>query len=313
MKLVIITGQTATGKTDYAVQLAKKYDGELINCDSRQIYKGLDIITGKVEKPSRFETLVEDRNSKVKVWLYDIVDPRKYFSSFDYVTYALKVIQDILSRKKTPIIVGGTYFYLYHLLYDIETQFIEPDWKLRNEYNKKSVVELQKIFQSLNVQSFNRLNNSDKNNPQRLIRKIEILTHNKPRTLFVRGKNSDIDSFQIPKLYSLSKKIGKSVQIEYIGLCYKDARVLKKIIKKRVENRIENGAIKEVRMLLKHGYSEFDPGLKTIGYSQIITYIKGQITLKEAIEQWITKEIQYAKRQYTFMKKDPHIFWKEFN
>ena len=288
MKVIIITGQTATGKTQLAANLAKKHNGELINCDSRQIYKKLDIITGK------------DRPKNIKIWLYDIIDPKQYFSSYDWVQYALKVIKDILLRNKTPIIVGGTYFYLYHLLYDVETQHIKPDWNLRQKLNTKSVVELQKMYRALDVQSFNRLNNSDKNNPQRLIRKIEILS---------RSPQS-VDSFDLPKHMSLPKKLGQKIDIKYRGLCYKNNIELSKQIEKRVEKRITQGAIAEVKKLIRKGYSENDPGLKTIGYRQLFNYINKRCTLEEEIHEWVTKEIQYAKRQYTFMKKDRNIKWQ---
>ncbi len=290
MKLFIITGQTATGKTNYAIRLARQYKGELINCDSRQIYKGLDIITGK------------DIPISTKIWLYDIVDPKQYFSSYDYVSCALPVIKDIISRGKTPIIVGGTYFYLFHLLYEVTTQHIKPDWKLRNNLNNKPVLKLQKMYKDLDLQSFHLLNNSDKNNPQRLIRKIEILK---------TSSSMPLNSFGIPKEIALSKKLGIDIQIEYRGFYYKNTADLLTNIKDRVEKRIKNRAIGEVKQLLKEGYSENDPGLKTIGYTQIIEYLKGKITKKQAVENWISKELQYAKRQYTFMKKDPHIVWRE--
>ncbi len=288
MKVIIITGQTATGKTKYALKLAKDNNGELINCDSRQIYKGLDIITGK------------DRSKDTKIWLYDIVDPKQYFSSYDYVSCVISVIKDIISRGKTPIIVGGTYFYLYHLLYDIATQNIKPDWKLRNNLNNKSVPELQKMYQDLDLQSFQRLNNSDKNNPQRLIRKIEILK---------TSSSVPLTSFLIPKKIALSKKLEMDIQIEYLGFYYKNTSDLLIHIKDRVEKRIKNKGIEEVKKLIKEGYTTDDPGLKTIGYREIIEYVKGKITKKQAAENWISKEMQYAKRQYTFIKKDFHITW----
>lgn len=282
MKIIIITGQTATGKTRLA--LSKK--GVLINSDSRQIYKHLDIITGK---------------DRLKIYLYDIVDPKEYFSSFDYQKIAIPLIKKILQEGKTPIIVGGTYLYLAHLLYEIDTENIPPNWKLREKLNSKSVNELQKILSQLNVQSINRLNNSDKNNPQRLIRKIEILSVNKTAPI---GQIS-------PTRCTLGHKINlPDVQIEFIGLRFKKKEDLIKAIKNRVEQRLKKGAIDEVKNLLKKGYLENDPGLKTIGYKQIIQYLKGRLTKKETIDQWITKEIQYAKRQYTFMKKDPNISWR---
>lgn len=286
--IYIVTGQTATGKTKLALELAKKNNGELINCDSRQIYKHLDIITGK------------DLNllKNTKIWLYDIIGPKQYFSSFDYQQQALDIIKDILIRKKTPIIIGGTYFYLYHLLYKVETETIPPDWELRNTLNNKSIEYLQNIYRKLNVQSFNQLNNSDKNNPQRLIRRIEIATQ-PPR-----------QPSRLPR--SLKNKLClRNLDIKFIGLKYKNKTDLINAIEIRVEERLNNGAIEEVKSLLKRGYTATDPGLKTIGYNQIIRYLNGEITKQEAINEWILRETQYSKRQYTFMKKDKNIQWRE--
>jgi len=321
IKLFIITGQTATGKTDYALTLAKKYDGELINCDSRQIYKGLDIITGKdLPKDSEFKIQKKLHHFDIgyytlhskysilnsRIWLYDITNPKQYFSSYDYVSCALPVIQDILSRGKVPIIVGGTYFYLYHLLYDVETERIGPDWKLRNTLNKKSVPELQKMFGKLSQKLNITLNQSDYHNPQRLIRKIEILRHYQASKT---PPSTSLNSLQIPKEIILSQKLGTDLQIEYRGLYYKNTPKLQKKIKDRVGKRMKSGAIDEVKELLANGYSKNDPGLKTIGYSQIISFLKGNMSKELAVDDWNHKEIQYAKRQYTFMKKDPNIQW----
>ncbi len=289
MKVILITGQTATGKT----KLALNKKGVLINADSRQIYKHLDIITGKDKS--------KIKDQKSKIYLYDIADPKKYFSSFDYQKTALPLIKKVLQEGKTPIIVGGAYLYLSHLLYKIDTENIPPNWKLRKELINNSVPQLQKKLIQLNVQSFSRLNGSDKNNPQRLIRKIEILTIN---------KNAPIGQ-STPLRCTLGTKIGlPNIKIEFIGLRFKKKEDLIKAIKNRVEKRLKQGAIDEVKNLLKKGYFEHDPGLKTIGYKQIIQYLKGKSTKKEAIDQWITKELQYAKRQYTFMKKDPNISWR---
>lgn len=276
MKIIVITGQTATGKTNLALKLAKENNGELVNSDSRQIYQHLDIITGK------------DRPNDVKVWLYDFIDPKEYFSSFDYVQAVYPIIKDILSRKKTPIIVGGTYLYLKHLLYGVETQ-VEPNWPLRKELDTKTVFQLQQILKKLNARSFELLNNSDKNNPRRLMRRIEIASSFKsptpPTSLFT------------PSLF--------------IGLKFKHKEDLITAIKTRVDNRLKQEAINEVEQLLKKGYTENDPGLKTIGYQQLIKYLRGNLTKEEAVNEWIIREIQYAKRQYTFMKKDNNIKWKE--
>lgn len=319
MKFFVITGQTSTGKTKLALEYAKKYNGELINCDSRQIYKYLDIITGKdisdianskfkiVNRLDNFDigyyqllistNFNELQRISTKIWLYDVVDPKSYFSSYDWKQCALTAIKDITSRRKTPIIVGGTYLYLKHLLYGVKTENIPPNWQLRKELESKSVAQLQKKLKNLFPQIFNQLNQSDRENPQRLIRKIEIAYY------FTSNNLSNLTN--LPNLSTFNQ-----TQYQIIGLKFKDKKTLISAIKKRVEERLKKGAIEEVETLLKKGYTEADPGLKTIGYQQIIAYLKGKLTKEEAINQWTTAEIQYAKRQYTFMKKDPNIRWK---
>lgn len=275
--MIIITGQTATGKTKLALELAKKHNGELVNFDSRQIYKYLDIITGK-DIPS------------TKIWLYDVVTPDQYFSSFDFVEKLKPVIEDIKKRGKTPILVGGTYLYLKHFLYGIDINNSPPNFKLREKLNTMSVVDLQKKLISLDRVIFENMNHSDQLNPRRLIRKIEI----------EMGEKKDLKK---PQLTPIKFKI--------IGIKYIDKTNLRQVIIRRVEERLKNGAIDEVKNILKMGYKESDPGLKTIGYQQIIKYLNGELTKEKAIEDWVNKEVQYAKRQLTFMKTDKNISWKE--
>jgi len=308
--MIIITGQTATGKTALALEYAKKYNGELVNFDSRQIYKYLDIITGK-DLPNNSKVKSKKPKGKIyydtnyylistnfnhlkpfstKIWLYDIVTPDQYFSSFEYVKIAQKVIKDIKSRGKTPILVGGTYFYLKHLLYGFDYQ-VPPDFTLREKLNQKSIAELQKIIQELDPEIKQKMNQSDWQNPRRLIRRIEILKN--------QGQNLS------------GSVLLKIVPDLFIGLKHKNKEHLYQAIKTRVEKRLKQGAIKEVEKILKMGYKKTDPGLNTIGYKQIIDYLEGNITKDQAIEKWITAEVQYAKRQYTFMKKDKNIKWIE--
>lgn len=307
MKIIIITGQTSTGKTEYALKLAKKQNGEIINADSRQIYKQLDIITNK-DLPNHDFNKVSTLNEfdigyyqagNDKVWLYDIVNPTQSFSAFDYTQCALEVIKKVIMQGKTPILVGGTYFYLYYLLYDVSVTNAAPDWELRKKLDAKSVEELQTMLTSLDDSSFSSMNESDRQNPRRLMRRIEIATS---------GQHTD--GSPQGQTISLSDKLSLSnLEIEFMGLHFKEKDDLVNAIDKRVDDRIKRGAFEEVKSLLKT-YSEKDPGLQTIGYKQIIPFIKGKVSKEEAIRTWITKELQYAKRQYTFMKKDKNITWK---
>ncbi|GAB4219704.1 MAG: tRNA (adenosine(37)-N6)-dimethylallyltransferase MiaA [Candidatus Microgenomates bacterium] len=312
--MIIITGQTATGKTDLAIKLAQKYNGELVNFDSRQIYKYLDIITGKdLREISNIKYQISNilnigyylinNENQIKIWLYDIVYPNEYFSSFEYVKIAEKVIDDIQKRGKTPILVGGTYFYLKHLLYGFDYQ-VPPDFKLREKLNQKSVSELQQIIKKLDPEIEQKMNQSDWLNLRRLIRRIEILKAKTKIPIFF----TPWDVFhKSEKGTHLSKK---KLISSFIGLKHKNKSNLYQAIKTRVEKRLKQGAVEEVEKILKMGYKKTDPGLQTIGYKQIIDYLEGKITKEKAIENWITAEIHYAKRQYTFMKKDKNIKWK---
>jgi tRNA dimethylallyltransferase len=161
-KLLIISGPTATGKTALAVKLAKKYSGELISADSRQIYRGMDLGTGK------------DHPTDVKLHLIDIINPDQPFSVAQYRQLALKKIQEIQSKIKLPIIVGGTGQYIDSIINPQPTFHIRPNNLLRFFLNKLSIKYIQSIYKLLDKNSFESLNNSEKNNPHRLIRKIEI-------------------------------------------------------------------------------------------------------------------------------------------
>ncbi|MFA5136859.1 MAG: hypothetical protein WC489_05710 [Patescibacteria group bacterium] len=335
MKIIIITGQTATGKTELALEKAVYQNGEIVNFDSRQIYRHLDIITGKdLQKDAKLQIphLRQDygrqakiksdndfkigyypffrtdsngfkpvaTTSSIKLWLYDIVDPKQYFSSYDYASCAIKVIKDIIKRGKTPILVGGTYLYLYHLLYHVNTAHIPPNHDIRKRLNKSTVKEIQNELKKVNNQLFCNLNESDQKNPQRLIRKLEIALHYKK-----------INKKVPVKMQYKYTPFFKKADIEYLGFVYKDKNDAYTAVSKRVEKRVRVGAFDEVKKLFKAGYDEKDPGMKTIGYQEIYAYIKGKITKKQALYLWALHEIQYMKRQLTFMKKDPNIKWRE--
>jgi tRNA dimethylallyltransferase len=154
-KLLIICGPTATGKTALAAALARKFDGELVSADSRQVYRGMDIVTGK-DRP------------QVPIWLYDVVDPDDEFSVSQWVDLARSAIVDICGRNKLAIVVGGTGLYIHALLHPLETISVPPDKRLREKLQKVSVGELQSMIPR------GTMNQSDWGNPRRLIRKIEI-------------------------------------------------------------------------------------------------------------------------------------------
>lgn len=308
MNIFVLLGQTATGKTAKAFELAAQHNGEIVNFDSRQIYKKLTIVTGKDIAPSM--KFIEQKKSNratigyyqdsTRIWLYDIVDPKDIFSSSEYSDVAFDVMCDIISRGKTPILVGGTGYYLYHLLYGVPQISVPENWPLRNELKDKSVNELTELLKTKNASLFDSLNESDRMNPRRLIRRIEIAYAG--ATLPTRPTEMSI----ISRLNSLTSHPGGGhgpIGIQFMPFFHTDSEKTREIIRARVMKRLEEGAVEETQQLLNNGYTKTDPGLNAIGYQQIIAYIENEMTKEQMIELWITREIQYAKRQKTFFKK----------
>ena len=273
-KILAISGPTATGKTQLAFKLAEKFSGELISADSRQVYKGMDIGTGK-------------EWGDVPIWGYDLVEPSEEWSASYFVKYAQKIIVDAQQRGKLPIAVGGTGLYISNLLNPPETLNIPPDKKLRVELEKLPVVELQDRLEKINPERFGSMNDSDQQNPRRLVRAIELTTLASKGPTFFK-KRSDLIRC------SHSLHIALMAPIKEI-----DRR-----IETRVRQRIEQGAEQEVRKLIeKYGW---DSALKfTIGYKEWRPRndLDDQGSLEEIIKLWTIHEKQYARRQLTWMAK----------
>jgi len=301
-KLIVLTGTTATGKTSQALKLAQELGGELISADSRQCYKHLDIITGKDFEQNNYhqEATLKGRFELgyytiqgVPVWLYDVLDPKEYFSAHDWANCAKAVVKNILQRHKLPIIGGGSYLYLQTLLFGTEKTG-EANWPLRHQLELVELAHLQVQLQKLNPELFERLNDSDRQNKRRLIRWIEKL---------VLSKN-DLG------FKTLQKPWANGFVVDFRGRRFFCKEELAQKIAQRVRERLAAGALSEVEILLSMGYQKSDPGLQTIGYRQLLKHLEGECSLQEAVKEWETKEVQYAKRQLTFMKKNPQIVWE---
>ena len=276
-KLLVIVGPTASGKTSLSIELAEKYNGEIISADSRQVYKGMDIGTGKVTKK-------EMKN--IPHYLLDVVSPKTRFDVAKYKKLALKAIKDIQKRDKLPILIGGTGFYIQAVVDGIIIPKVKPDWKLRKELEKKSNQELYKQLKKLDPV---RARNIDKDNPRRLIRAIEIVLKTKS---------------PVPKLKA--EPIDSNVLI--LGV-KKDKEEIDKLIEKRLLQRLKTGMVAEVKRLHNQGVTwkrleEF--GLE---YKYLALFLQNKISKSEMIEK-LQKEIEhYAKRQMTWFKKDKRIHW----
>lgn len=275
-KLIVILGPTASGKTDLSIKLAKKFNGKVVSADSRQVYKGMDIGTGKVTKKEM---------QGIPHYLLDVASPKRKFSVAQYQKLALKAINKIHKKGQVPFLVGGTGFYIQAVVDGIVIPEVKPDWKLRKKLERKNTRELFKMLKKLDPR---RAKNIDKNNPRRLIRAIEIATN----------------LGTVPPL-SLKKP---DFDVLMIGI-KKSPTELKELIRKRLLKRLKAGMIEEVKNLKKSGISwerleEF--GLE---YRYISRYLQEKLEYNEMVEK-LQKEIEhYAKRQMTWFKRDKRIKW----
>jgi tRNA dimethylallyltransferase len=273
-KMLIICGPTATGKTKLAVGLAKQFDGELVSADSRQVYRFMDIATGK------------DKGSiDVPIWGIDLVHPDEEFSVSQFVKYAEKKILEIFNRKKTPILVGGTGFYITSLMHPPESLHVPPDMNLREELKNTTVSQLQRKLDKRIVLS---MNESDRNNPRRLIRKIEL-----------QKFSLSVSSARGPLA---EEKFSLKADALYIGLTMSYQRLYDRI-DTRVEERLAAGVKKEVDFLAKK-YPWDLPSMQAIGYKEW-----KHSTDDEALRKWKFDEHAYARRQMTWFKKNSNIHW----
>jgi len=308
-KLLIICGPTAAGKTSLALNLAKEINGELINADARQIYKGMNIGTGKdLPAKSKFKNqnskieLKDDRFrigyylfNDIPIWLLDIVNPDYRFTVADYLQCVPPVLNNIWQRGHLPILVGGSGFYFRALLEGIETINIKPDWPLRKKLARQTVVALQTMLKKQDKLHYNRMNHSDKNNPRRLIRAIEVARKMK------QGINKN-------NWRGIKNELVRK-NILMIGVKW-PMIALDKRIKKRVQMRLEAGLLAEIKCLLKKGYDFSNSILgETMAYKEWQKYFDGDEKKIDIILAWQRSECQLARRQMTWFKKNKEIQW----
>lgn len=281
-KLLIISGPTATGKTSLGFRLAKKFDGEIISADSRQIYRGMDVVTGK------------ELDKEIKTWIVDVVEPDQEFSVADYYEQVWIVIDNIWRQEKLPIVVGGTGFYIKAVLDGIGTMGVAPDWELRRQLEQLTVEELQQRLQEVDSKRWKTMNESDRRNPRRLIRAIEVSIH-------PGGVHSATPGVV------LRPRLTPGVNVLWIGL-RAPFDVLYQRIDQRVDERIKMGAVEEARRLAET-YSWDIPSMTGQGYQELRGFIEGNVSLEETIKRWKFAEHEYARRQMTWFKKDKRIVW----
>lgn len=285
-KLIVIGGPTAVGKTSISVKLAKELNAEIISADSMQIYKFMDIGSAKVTK---------EEMHGIEHHMIDVVDPWENFSVAEYKENAERIIKDIISRGKTPIMVGGTGLYIDSIICNYTFTEVEKDEEYRtylealakekgNEYIFNKLVEVD-------AEAASKLH---ANNLKRVIRALEVykLT-GKP---FSQYQIDDKDKYQIP------------YDLDYYVLTM-DRQLLYDRINKRVDIMLESGLLDEVRELLNMGCTSHMQSMKGIGYKELFYYLEGKSTFDEAIDMIKQGSRNYAKRQLTWFRKDPRINW----
>jgi len=279
-KIIVILGATSTGKSDLAVKIAKKWSGEIISADSRQVYKGLDIGTGKITKKEM---------QGVPHYLLDVANPKSKFTVTEFKKLADKKIEEILNKNKLPILAGGTGFYIDAVVNNTIFPEVPPNKKLREVLEKQTAEKLFKTLLKLDKKrAEDILEKNEQNNKVRLIRAIEIAKH--------LGKVPHLEAR--PPNYDFIK----------IGLKLDDKK-LKEKIKNRLINRIKKGMLREVQNLHKRGLSWKRMRELGLEYRYMALYLENKITKPEMLEQLTNKINHYAKRQTTWFKRDTDIVW----
>ncbi|GAE02280.1 tRNA delta(2)-isopentenylpyrophosphate transferase [Clostridium botulinum B str. Osaka05] len=285
--LLILAGPTAVGKTDISIKLAKKLNGEIISADSMQIYKYMDIGSAKITK---------EEMKGIPHHLIDVVAPHEEFNVSSFKSLAEKCIEDIWNRGKLPIIAGGTGLYINSLIYNYDFTDADRDEDYR-EYlirlsEDKGKEYVHSLLKDIDGKSYEKLYPNDL---KRVVRALEVYK--------ITGKSmSEYTKENEKKLYNIP------YNINYFVLNM-NREVLYERINKRVDIMMDKGLIEEVKKLESMGYTPDMQSMKGIGYKEILFYLKGDISLDEAIYLIKKGSRNYAKRQLTWFRKDKRSIW----
>jgi len=282
--LIVILGPTGVGKSSTAVKLAKELGGEIINCDSMQVYKAFNIGTDKIPP---------DKREGIPHHLLDVVDPSTQFTAADFVALALKAVTTTIKKKRLPFIVGGTGLYLKALidgLFPGGKSNPRLRQKLEKEAQKKGLESLRAKLMEVDPVYSQKIHSNDK---VRIIRALEVyLSTKKPFSEHFSHTKSSVEDFNIIK----------------IGLKLERQEIYKRI-EQRTDKMFERGLIQEVEDLLQKGIDAYSPPFRALGYKHALQYLKKEIPLEEAISLTKRDTRRYAKRQMTWFKKMKGIEW----
>lgn len=283
-KVIVICGPTASGKTALSILLAKTINGEIISCDSMQIYKDMDIGTAKPTK---------EEMQGIEHHLIDFVSPDERYSVADYKKDAKKAIKQILEKGKTPIIVGGTGLYVDSLIYEIEYPNIEFDENYRIDLEKQVKENgLEKLYEQARKIDPEAISKISPNDKKRILRVLEIY--------HATGKNK-----------TEQERESRKKEVEYNYKVYAldwDREKLYERINKRVDIMIEQGLIEEVKSIYNK-YDKFPTAMQGLGYKEVVEYLNNEISKEEMIEKIKQETRRYAKRQLTWFRKNKQTIW----
>lgn len=269
-RIIVVAGPTASGKSDFAVQLALVRNGEIVSADSRQVYKGLDIGTGKI---------TPEEMKDVPHHMLDVIDLSETFSVADYARRARPILEDILSRGKTPIICGGTGQYIDALIYDTETPSVPPNPSLREELEKKDTDEL---YRELAMKDPYRADTVDRHNKVRIIRALEIV----------------YELGFVPPLHE-----PKLLYDTEFYLMHPSRDLVRHRIEKRLTKRLDDGMLDECKRLLENGVTHDRLEKLGLEYRYMSRRLSGKLSYEDFVIELTQKIRQYAKRQDTWNKK----------
>jgi len=282
--VIVICGPTASGKTALSIELAKRVNGEIISADSMQIYKDMDIGSAKVT-PNEMQG--------IKHYLIDCVLPSERYSVANYKQDAKNAIEEIIKKGKTPIVVGGTGLYIDSLIYEIEYKDIQINEEYRKELEKirdeQGLEVLYKKALEIDPQAMEKISPNDFKRITRVLEIYEATGKNKTE------QEAESRLNEIPYDY-------KVFAIDY------DREKLYERINKRVDIMLEKGLIEEVKNLLEK-YSEFPTAMQGLGYKEVKEYLGGELTKEEMIEKIKQESRRYAKRQFTWFRKNKQTIW----
>ena len=283
-KVIVICGPTASGKTKLSIELAKKINGEIISCDSMQIYKDMNIGTAKPTK---------EEMEGIKHYLIDFVSPDKRYSVAEFKLDAKKAIKEIIKKGKTPIIVGGTGLYVNSLIYEIEFNDIKIDEEYRavleKEANENGLEELYNRAIKIDPDAMKTISKNDR---KRIIRVLEIYKQT--------GKTKTEQEIE-------SRKKMPEYDYKVFAISWNREKLYNRI-NKRVDIMINQGLIDEVKALTKK-YKEFPTAMQGLGYKEVVEYLENRISKQEMIDKIKMETRRYAKRQLTWFRKNKETVW----